>query len=60
MAVPPVAIRSSTIITFSLGLIESLCISKVACPYSNLNSSEYLSAGNLFSFLIRTNGLDNL
>ena len=37
-AVPPVAIKSSTINTFSLGLIESLWISNVAFPYSNSKS----------------------
>ena len=36
--VPPVAIKSSTINTFSLDFKESLCISNVALPYSNLNS----------------------
>ena len=33
--VPPVAIRSSTIITFCPGVIASLCISIVAVPYSS-------------------------
>ena len=32
--VPPVAIKSSTKTTFCPGLMESLCISMVACPYS--------------------------
>ena len=40
--------------------IESLCISNVASPYSSLKSTEYLSAGNLFFFLIRTFGFDRL
>ena len=58
--VPPVAIKSSTIITLSLGLIESLWISNVASPYSNLKSTEYFSAGNLFFFLIKIFGFDKL
>jgi len=32
--VPPVAMRSSTMTTFWPGLTESLCISRVADPYS--------------------------
>ena len=59
-AVPPVAIKSSIIITFSFFLIESLCISIVALPYSSSKSSEYFLAGNLFFFLINISGLDNL
>ena len=39
-AVPPVAIKSSTIRTRSFLLIESLCISIVAFPYSSSKSTE--------------------
>ena len=49
-AVPPVAIRSSIIKTESVLIKESLCTSIVAVPYSNLKSTEYVSAGNLFFF----------
>ena len=49
-AVPPVAIRSSIIKTFSFLLIESLCIWIVAVPYSNSKSTEWTSAGSLFFF----------
>ena len=46
--------------TLSLLVIESLCTSSDAVPYSNLKSIEYLSAGNLFFFLIIINGFFNL
>ena len=49
-AVPPVAIKSSIIKTVSFSLIESLCTSIVAVPYSNSKSTEWTSAGNLFFF----------
>ena len=42
-AVPPVAIKSSIMITLSFELIESLWTSKVPFPYSNSKSTEYYS-----------------
>ena len=47
-AVPPVAIKSSIIKTFSFLFIESLWTSIVAVPYSSSKSVEYTSAGSLF------------
>jgi hypothetical protein len=47
LAVPAVAIRSSTINTLSPFFIESLCISILSLPYSRLYSSLSHSAGSL-------------
>ena len=58
-AVPPVAIKSSIIKTLSFFLIESLCISIVAVPYSNSKSTEWTLAGNLFFFLNIIKGFFN-
>ena len=55
-AVPPVAIKSSIIKTESFSLIESLCTSIVAVPYSKLKSTEWTSAGSLFFFLNNMKG----
>ena len=55
-AVPPVAIKSSIIITESSLFIESLCTSMVAVPYSSLKSTECVLAGNLFFFLSKIKG----
>ena len=58
-AVPPVAIKSSIINTFSPEWIESLWISMVAFPYSSSKSTEWTSAGSLFFFLKSIKGFSN-
>ena len=55
--VPPVAMRSSTMTTLSPGLTASLCISRVAVPYSRAYSSDMVSLGSLPFLRTRMNPL---